>query len=55
MAVHSIDYYNLNYIDILKMEEGDDLTGVEISYYFICPTKLWLFHHNIQLEESMRT
>ena len=52
MAVHSIDYYNLNYIGIMKMKEGDDLTGVEISYYFICKTKLWLFHHNIELERE---
>jgi len=34
------------------MKEGYDLNGVEISYYFICKTKLWLFHHNIELERE---
>ena len=42
----------MNYIGIMKMKEGYDLTGVEISYYFICKTKLWLFHHNIELERE---
>ncbi len=26
------------------------ITGVKIDYYHICPTKLWLFSHNITLE-----
>ncbi len=30
----------------------DDITGVEISYYFICKKKLWLFSHNIQMEHT---
>ena len=29
-----------------------NITGVKIAYYFICHTKLWLFHHNIQLERE---
>ncbi|WGI17903.1 CRISPR-associated protein Cas4 [Methanonatronarchaeum sp. AMET-Sl] len=28
------------------------VTGVEVGYYFICHTKLWLFHHNIQMERE---
>ena len=26
--------------------------GTEINYYFICKTKLWLFSHNIQMEQE---
>ncbi len=29
-----------------------DITGVMVSYYFICRTKLWLFAHNITLERD---
>ncbi|RZN63106.1 CRISPR-associated protein Cas4 [Methanonatronarchaeum sp. AMET6-2] len=29
-----------------------EVTGVEVSYYFICNTKLWLFHHNIEMENE---
>ncbi len=28
------------------------ITGVMVSYYFICRTKLWLFAHNISLERE---
>ncbi|WNY26319.1 CRISPR-associated protein Cas4 [Methanolapillus ohkumae] len=28
------------------------ITGVKVSYYFICRTKLWLFSHNIQFERE---
>ena len=28
------------------------INGTQINYYFICKTKLWLFSHNIQLEEE---
>jgi len=28
------------------------VTGVKVSYYFICRTKLWLFSHHIQLEQE---
>ena len=28
------------------------INGTQINYYFICKTKLWLFSHNIQLEQS---
>lgn len=27
-------------------------TGSEISYYFVCKRKLWLFSHNIELESD---
>ncbi len=30
----------------------NDITGVEISYYFLCKRKLWLFSHNIQMEHT---
>jgi CRISPR-associated exonuclease Cas4 len=30
----------------------NDISGVEISYYFICKRKLWLFAHNIQMEHT---
>lgn len=26
------------------------ITGVKVAYYYVCPTKLWLFSHNISLE-----
>lgn len=29
-----------------------DITGVMVSYYFICRTKLWLYSHNITLERD---
>ena len=32
--------------------ESMRITGVMISYYFICRTKLWLFAHNITLERE---
>lgn len=42
-----------------QMEDGraglPDITGVMVSYYFICPTKLWLFAHNITLERDYDT
>ncbi|MEF8880179.1 MAG: CRISPR-associated protein Cas4 [Candidatus Thermoplasmatota archaeon] len=34
------------------MENIENITGVKIAYYFICPTKLWLSHHNIHLENE---
>lgn len=27
-------------------------TGTEINYFFICPTKLWFFSHNIRMEKG---
>lgn len=32
--------------------EGLRITGLKVAYYFICRTKLWLFSHNIQLENE---
>jgi CRISPR-associated exonuclease Cas4 len=29
-----------------------NINGTQINYYFICKTKLWLFSHNIQLEDE---
>lgn len=28
------------------------INGTQINYYFICKTKLWLFSHNIQMEQG---
>ena len=28
------------------------INGTQINYYFICKTKLWLFSHNIQMEQE---
>ena len=28
------------------------IKGSQINYYFICKTKLWLFSHNIQMEQE---
>jgi CRISPR-associated exonuclease Cas4 len=30
----------------------DLYTGTQVNYYFICPTKLWLFSHRITMEQS---
>jgi CRISPR-associated exonuclease Cas4 len=27
-------------------------TGTQISYFLVCPTKLWLFSHNVTMESS---
>ena len=27
-------------------------TGVKVSYYYVCHTELWLFSHNIQMEDE---
>ena len=34
--------------------EDDEIkiTGIHIYYYTVCKRKLWLFHHNIQLEQE---
>ena len=28
------------------------VNGTQINYYFVCKTKLWLFSHNIQMEQE---
>lgn len=28
------------------------INGTQINYYFVCKTKLWLFSHNIQMEQE---
>jgi CRISPR-associated exonuclease Cas4 len=28
------------------------ITGIKVTYYFICHTKLWLFSNNITLEKE---
>jgi CRISPR-associated exonuclease Cas4 len=32
---------------VLKSLLDFDISGVEFQYYFVCPTQLWLFSHNI--------
>jgi CRISPR-associated exonuclease Cas4 len=34
----------------MAMNELTKFTGTEVGYYFICPKKLWWFHHGIQME-----
>jgi len=49
---------DLNFEDIEKSKPEDiiagamRITGVKVSYYFICHTKFWLFSHNITLEKE---
>ena len=38
----------LNYGEVMTKK----INGTMINYYFICKTKLWLFSHNIQLEDE---
>ncbi|MFW6173276.1 MAG: CRISPR-associated protein Cas4 [Elusimicrobiota bacterium] len=35
-----------------KIDSIKNITGLKVAYYFICHTKLWLFHHNIGLERE---
>jgi len=28
------------------------IRGVEVNYYFVCKTKLWLFSHNVNFERE---
>ena len=28
-----------------------NITGTHINYYYVCKRKLWLFHHNVQMEQ----
>ncbi|HOS81854.1 MAG TPA: CRISPR-associated protein Cas4 [Methanolinea sp.] len=37
---------------MIKQLSRVQLTGTQINYYFVCPTKLWLFSHNISQESS---
>ena len=30
----------------------NSINGTQINYYFICKTKLWLFSHNMQMEQE---
>lgn len=34
------------------LPENVHITGVMVSYYFVCHTKLWLFAHNITMERE---
>lgn len=33
-------------------ETSTKFTGTEVGYFFICPKKLWWFHHGIQMEQE---
>lgn len=34
---------------------GIDITGTEFNYYHICKRKLWLFSHDIEMEQNSDT
>ena len=34
------------------LSKGVHITGVKVNYYFICKTKLWLFAHDITMENE---
>lgn len=42
----------MNYTDVFMIFK---INGAQINYYFICKTKLWLFSHNIQMEQESDT
>jgi len=37
---------------LTKLPSEAYLTGTQINYYLICPTKLWLFTHQITMEDE---
>lgn len=36
----------------VELSPIDLFTGTQVNYYFICKTKLWLFSHQITMEQS---
>jgi len=28
------------------------IRGIQVNYYFVCKTKLWLFSHNVSMEHE---
>ncbi|MGB9677035.1 MAG: Dna2/Cas4 domain-containing protein, partial [Candidatus Ratteibacteria bacterium] len=28
------------------------ISGIQINYYFVCPTELWFFSHHLSMEHS---
>ena len=40
--------------NLVDLSNDDDLfyTGTQISYYFVCKRKLWLYSHDIQYEQE---
>jgi CRISPR-associated protein Cas4 len=34
------------------MDELTKFTGTEVNYYFVCPKKLWWFHHGVEMEQE---
>jgi CRISPR-associated exonuclease Cas4 len=39
-------------IPLVDLEPLLNYTGTQINYYFVCKRKLWLFSHNIDLEQD---
>ncbi|MHB8565512.1 MAG: CRISPR-associated protein Cas4 [Nitrososphaerales archaeon] len=39
-------------VNVGGQESAIKFTGSQINYYFICKRKLWLFSHNIELEQE---
>ncbi len=37
---------------VIGVAAGKNITGTQMNYYFVCHTKLWLFSHNIQMEQE---
>lgn len=44
----SIDHENVTH----EIDTSHRVSGVRLSYYIVCKTKLWLFDHNIWLENE---
>ncbi len=36
----------------MELSAPDLFTGTQVNYFFVCPTKLWLFSHRITMESS---
>ena len=34
------------------LSESLHFTGTQLNYYFVCKRKLWLFSHNLEMEQS---
>lgn len=44
--------YGRGDMDITVSDQKTSITGTQISYLFICPTKLWYFSHHLHMEHS---
>ena len=37
---------------MIELTQEEYITGTQINYYIVCPTKLWLFTHHITMESE---